>query len=112
MGEAIVITFCKGDVGKTTTIANIGTALAQIGNKDYLFDTDVGFRYLDVIMWLENRIIFDIVDVIEGRCRLNQALISDKRFDYLSLLPAAQTSDKSAVTQEGMIEIVSVLKQT
>src|SRR5690625_2070065 len=112
MGEAIVITSGKGGVGKTTTTANIGTALALSGKKVCLIDTDIGLRNLDVVMGLENRIIFDIVDVIEERCQLTQALIQDKRFEYLTLLPAAQTSDKSAVTKEGMIEIVTELKQT
>lgn len=111
MGEAIVITSGKGGVGKTTTTANIGTALALMGKKVCLIDTDIGLRNLDVVMGLENRIVYDIVDVIEGRCKLQQALIQDKRFDTLSLLPAAQTSDKSAVTEEGMLEIVQTLKQ-
>jgi len=111
MGEAIVITSGKGGVGKTTTTANIGTALALMDKKVCLIDTDIGLRNLDVVMGLENRIIYDIVDVIEGRCKLQQALIQDKRFDSLSLLPAAQTSDKSAVTKDGMLEIVETLKQ-
>ncbi|RYG74821.1 septum site-determining protein MinD [Lentibacillus lipolyticus] len=111
MGEAIVITSGKGGVGKTTTTANIGTALALMEKKVCLIDTDIGLRNLDVIMGLENRIIYDIVDVIEQRCKLKQALIKDKRFDYLSLLPAAQTSDKAAVTKDGMETIVSELKQ-
>lgn len=110
MGEAIVITSGKGGVGKTTTTANIGTALALMDKKVCLIDTDIGLRNLDVIMGLENRIIYDIVDVIEGRCRLNQALIRDKRFDSLALLPAAQTSDKSAVTEDGMLKIIAELK--
>ncbi|WP_042223336.1 septum site-determining protein MinD [Oceanobacillus manasiensis] len=111
MGEAIVITSGKGGVGKTTTTANIGTGLALMDKKVCLIDTDIGLRNLDVVMGLENRIIYDIVDVIEERCKLKQALIKDKRFDYLSLLPAAQTSDKSAVTEEGMRKIVAELKQ-
>ncbi len=111
MGEAIVITSGKGGVGKTTTTANLGTALALMDKKVCLIDTDIGLRNLDVVMGLENRIIYDIVDVIEGRCKLPQALIKDKRFESLSLLPAAQTSDKSSVTEEGMKEIVAVLKQ-
>ena len=111
MGEAIVITSGKGGVGKTTTTANIGTALALLEKKVCLIDTDIGLRNLDVIMGLENRIIYDIVDVIEGRCKLNQALIRDKRFDSLTLLPAGQTSDKSAVTEDGMKKIVADLKQ-
>lgn len=111
MGEAIVITSGKGGVGKTTTTANIGTALALMEKKVCLIDTDIGLRNLDVVMGLENRIIYDIVDVIQERCKLKQALIKDKRFDFLSLLPAAQTSDKSAVTSEGMKKIISELKQ-
>lgn len=111
MGEAIVITSGKGGVGKTTTTANIGTALALMDKKVCLIDTDIGLRNLDVVMGLENRIIYDIVDVIQERCKLKQALIKDKRFDFLSLLPAAQTSDKTAVTTDGMKKIVSELKQ-
>lgn len=99
MGEAIVVTSGKGGVGKTTTSANIGTALAMQGKKVCLIDTDIGLRNLDVVMGLENRVIYDIVDVATGRCKLHQALIKDKRFnDLLFLLPAAQTSDKTAVT--------------
>lgn len=111
MGEAIVITSGKGGVGKTTTTANLGTALALNGKKICLVDTDIGLRNLDVIMGLENRIIYDLVDVVEERCRLNQALIKDKRFECLYLLPAAQTKDKSAVTVEQMEKLVSELKQ-
>ncbi|WP_163970128.1 septum site-determining protein MinD [Oceanobacillus halotolerans] len=111
MGEAIVITSGKGGVGKTTTTANIGTALALMEKKVCLIDTDIGLRNLDVVMGLENRIIYDIVDVIEERCKLHQALIKDKRFESLSLLPAAQTSDKTAVTSEGMETIIKQLKQ-
>jgi len=111
MGEAIVITSGKGGVGKTTTTANIGTALALMEKKVCLIDTDIGLRNLDVIMGLENRIIYDIVDVIQGRCKINQALIKDKRFEFLSLLPAAQTSDKSAITGDGMKDIINELKQ-
>ncbi|MFD1362925.1 septum site-determining protein MinD [Lentibacillus salinarum] len=110
MGEAIVVTSGKGGVGKTTTTANIGTALALMEKKVCLIDTDIGLRNLDVIMGLENRIIYDIVDVIEERCKLGQALIKDKRFDDLMLLPAAQTSDKTAVTMEGMKKIIDELK--
>ena len=111
MGEAIVVTSGKGGVGKTTTSANIGTALALHGKKVCLVDTDIGLRNLDVIMGLENRIIFDLVDVAEGSCRLQQALIKDKRFDELYLLPAAQTKDKNAIQPEQMKRIVEELKQ-
>lgn len=111
MGEAIVVTSGKGGVGKTTTTANLGTALALMDQSVCLIDTDIGLRNLDVVMGLENRIIYDIVDVIEERCKLHQALIRDKRFESLALLPAAQTSDKSAVTKEGMLQIVQELKQ-
>jgi septum site-determining protein MinD len=111
MGEAIVITSGKGGVGKTTTSANIGTALALLGKKVCMVDTDIGLRNLDVVMGLENRIIYDLVDVAEGRCRLNQALIKDKRFDELYMLPAAQTKDKDAVNPNQVKEIVLQLKR-
>ncbi|WP_270179447.1 septum site-determining protein MinD [Alkalihalobacillus sp. CinArs1] len=111
MGDAIVITSGKGGVGKTTTTANIGTALALMGKKVCLVDTDIGLRNLDVVMGLENRIIYDLVDVAEGRCRLHQALIKDKRFEALYMLPAAQTKDKSAVQPKEMKKIIEELKQ-
>jgi len=112
VGEAIVITSGKGGVGKTTTSANIGTALALQGKKVCLVDTDIGLRNLDVVMGLENRIIYDLVDVVEGRCKIHQALVKDKRFeDLLYLLPAAQTVDKSAVTPEQMHKLITELKQ-
>jgi septum site-determining protein MinD len=111
MGEAIVITSGKGGVGKTTTSANIGTALALSGKKVCLVDTDIGLRNLDVLMGLENRIIYDLVDVVEERCKLNQALIKDKRFECLFLLPAAQTKDKSSVQPHQMKKIIQELKQ-
>ncbi|MBE4908139.1 septum site-determining protein MinD [Bacillus luteolus] len=112
MGEAIVITSGKGGVGKTTTSANVGTALALAGKKVCLVDTDIGLRNLDVVMGLENRIIYDLVDVVENRCKIHQALVKDKRFDdLLYLLPAAQTSDKSAVSPEQMKKLIAELKQ-
>ncbi len=111
MGEAIVVTSGKGGVGKTTTSANLGTALALLGKKVCLVDTDIGLRNLDVIMGLENRIIYDIIDVIEQKCRLNQALIKDKRFDELYLLPAAQTRDKDSVHEDHVRELVLELKK-
>lgn len=112
MGEAIVVTSGKGGVGKTTTTANIGTALAQLGKKVCLVDTDIGLRNLDLVLGLENRIIFDLVDVVDGTCKLHQALIKDKRFDdLLFLLPAAQTKDKSAVVPKQMKKLVDELKK-
>lgn len=111
MGIAIVVTSGKGGVGKTTTSANLGTALAMNGQKVCMVDTDIGLRNLDVVMGLENRIIYNLIDVIEGECRLQQALIKDKRVETLSLLPAAQTKDKSAVTPEQMEKLVSELKE-
>lgn len=111
MGDAIVVTSGKGGVGKTTTSANIGTALALQGKKVCMVDTDIGLRNLDVVMGLENRIIYDLVDVADGRCKISQALIKDKRFDELYLLPAAQTKDKNAVTAEAVRKIVLELKK-
>lgn len=111
MGEAIVITSGKGGVGKTTTSANIGTALALLGKKVCLVDTDIGLRNLDVVMGLENRIIYDLCDVADGRCRLNQALVKDKRFEELYMLPAAQTRDKNSVSPEQVKDIILELKK-
>lgn len=111
MGEVIVITSGKGGVGKTTTTANIGTALALEGKRVVLVDADIGLRNLDVVMGLENRIVYDLVDVVEGVCRMKQALIKDKRFDGLFLLPAAQTRDKNAVTPQQMQKLCDDLKE-
>jgi len=111
MGEVIVITSGKGGVGKTTTVANIGTGLAKEGFNVVLVDTDIGLRNLDVVLGLENRIVYDIVDVTNGYCRLKQALIKDKRLESMYLLPAAQTKDKTAVSPEQMIELCQNLKK-
>ncbi|MCR4420695.1 MAG: septum site-determining protein MinD [Clostridia bacterium] len=111
MGTVIVITSGKGGVGKTTAVANIGTALAQLGRKVVLVDTDIGLRNLDVVMGLENRIVYNLVDVVKGRCRLPQALVKDKHLEGLYLLPAAQTEDKSSVSEEQMLELCRKLKQ-
>jgi septum site-determining protein MinD len=111
MGEVFVITSGKGGVGKTTTVANLGTGLAMEGRRVTLIDADIGLRNLDVVMGLENRIVYDLVDVVEGRCRLKQALIRDKRFDSLYLLPAAQTRDKNAVSPEQMKKLCDELKE-
>ena len=111
MSEVIVITSGKGGVGKTTTSANIGCGLALVGKKVALVDADIGLRNLDVVMGLENRIVYDLVDVVEGNCRLKQALIKDKRYNGLFLLPAAQTRDKDAVSPEQMKKLCESLKE-
>jgi len=104
------ITSGKGGVGKTTATANIGVALAALGFKVVCIDGDIGLRNLDVVMGLENRIVYDLVDVIEGRVRLRQALIKDKRQDDLYLIPAAQTRDKTAVSPQDMIRLTDDLR--
>ena len=106
-----MVTSGKGGVGKTTTSANLGTGLAAAGHKVVLVDTDIGLRNLDVVMGLENRIVYDIVDVTSGNCRLKQALIKDKRFENLYLLPAAQTKDKTAVSPEQMKVLSQELRE-
>lgn len=110
MGEVIVITSGKGGVGKTTTTANIGTGLAQMDKKVILIDTDIGLRNLDVVMGLENRIVYNLVDVIEGNCRLKQAVIRDRKYPNLYLIPSAQTKDKTAVNPEQMKKLTEELK--
>lgn len=110
MGEVIVITSGKGGVGKTTTTANIGIGLSGMGKKVVVIDTDLGLRNLDVVMGLENRIIYNLVDVIEGSCRLKQALIKDKRFPELYLLPSAQTRDKTSVSPEQMKKLIDDMR--
>lgn len=111
MSECIVITSGKGGVGKTTTSANLAVALARNGHTVAAVDADIGLRNLDVILGLENRIVYDLIHVIEGTCRLKQALIKDKRLENLSLLPAAQTRDKNAIKPEDMRKLVAELKQ-
>lgn len=111
MSEIIVVTSGKGGVGKTTTAANIGTGLAIEGKKVVMLDADIGLRNLDVVMGLENRVIYDLVNVIEGTCRLKQALVRDKRYEGLYLLPAAQTRDKSAVTPEQMQKLCASIAE-
>ncbi|MBO5948756.1 septum site-determining protein MinD [bacterium] len=110
-GRVIVITSGKGGVGKTTTSANIGTALAKSGASVVLIDTDIGLRNLDLLLGLENRIVYTLVDVVEERCKLKQALVKDKKNPNLCLLAAAQTRDKSAVTQEQLKNICDELKE-
>ena len=112
MSEVIVITSGKGGVGKTTTVANLGTALSFENKKTVVVDADIGLRNLDVVMGLENRIVYDIVDVVEGTCKLKQALIKDKRFENLYLLPAAQTRDKNAVSEHQMEDLCEKLKES
>lgn len=110
-GRVIVVTSGKGGVGKTTVVANLGAGLALLNRKTVLIDADIGLRNLDVVMGLENRIVFDLVDVVEQNCRLRQALIKDKRFGSLYLLPAAQTREKDAITPEQMIRVCDELKK-
>jgi len=108
--QVITITSGKGGVGKTTAVANIAVALASIGLHVVCIDGDIGLRNLDVILGLENRIVYDIVDVIEGRCRLKQAMIKDKKFPTLHLIPAAQTRDKNAVSASDMNRLAKDLR--
>lgn len=108
--QVITITSGKGGVGKTTAVANLAVALAADGQKVVCVDGDIGLRNLDVVMGLENRIVYDVVDVIEGRCRLRQAMIRDKRLPELYLIPAAQTRDKSAVSPSEMVRLCDELR--
>ena len=109
--RVIVVTSGKGGVGKTTSTSNIAVALAKSGKRVVAADADIGLRNLDVIMGLENRVVYNFVDVLEGNCRLNQALVRDKRVDSLYLLPAAQTRTKDAVNQEQMLELCNMLRK-
>jgi len=110
-GRVITITSGKGGVGKTTTTANLGAALAARGRSVVLLDADIGLRNLDIVLGLENRIVYDIVDVVEGRCRLRQAMIRDKRLNNLYLIPAAQTRDKEAVSPQQMRALCEELRR-
>ncbi|HXZ06213.1 MAG TPA: septum site-determining protein MinD [Ktedonobacteraceae bacterium] len=109
--RVITITSGKGGVGKTTTTANLGTALAMQGKKVAVVDSDIGLRNLDAVLGLENRIVYDLVDVVEGQCHLRQALIKDKRLPELYLLPAAQTRDKNAINSVQMERLCQQLRQ-
>jgi septum site-determining protein MinD len=108
--KVMTVTSGKGGVGKTTATANIGVALASLGQKVVCIDSDIGLRNLDVVMGLENRIVYDLVDVVEGRARLRQAMIKDKRLPELYLIPAAQTRDKTAISPDDMIRICDELR--
>src|SRR5512147_644990 len=108
--QVVTISSGKGGVGKTTAVANLAVALAADGKRVVCVDGDIGLRNLDVVMGLENRIVYDVVDVVEGRCKLRQALIKDKRFPELCLLPAAQTRDKSAVKPDDLIRVCDQLR--
>ena len=110
MSKVIVITSGKGGVGKTTTTTNVGTGLAKLEKKGVMIDTDIGLRNLDVVMGLENRIVYNLVDVIDGNCRIKQALIKDKRYPNLYLLPSAQTKDKTSVSPEQMKKLCDDLR--
>jgi len=112
MGKAIVITSGKGGVGKTTSTANIGAALAKLGHSVVLVDADIGLRNLDVVMGLENRIVYHLIDVLTGKCSLQKAVIKDRRIDGLYLLPSSQVDEKDAVSEEQMLHLVTKLKKS
>src|SRR5215217_3877989 len=111
MAKVLVVTSGKGGVGKTTSTAAIGAALAQSGEKVVVIDFDVGLRNLDLVMGAERRVVFDFINVVQGEAKLNQALIRDKRLDNLSLLPASQTRDKDALTEAGVARILAELRE-
>jgi septum site-determining protein MinD len=108
--RVITVTSGKGGVGKTTLTANLGVALANMGKRVLNIDADIGLRNLDIIMGLENRIVYDLVDVVEGRCKLKQAMVKHKMFPNLYLLPASQTRDKNAVTPDQMLRVVNEIR--
>ena len=109
-GKVLTITSGKGGVGKTTATANLGVALASAGARVVCIDADIGLRNLDVVLGLENRIVYDLVDIVEGRCKVRQAMIKDKRLSDLYLIPAAQTRDKTAVSPRDMIRLADELR--
>lgn len=111
-GKVITVTSGKGGVGKTTTTANLSMALAALGKRVVAIDADIGLRNLDLVLGLENRIVYDLVDVIEGRCTLRQAMVKHKGYPHLYLIPASQTRDKTAVTPQNMRTIGLELKET
>jgi septum site-determining protein MinD len=108
--KVITVTSGKGGVGKTTAAANLAVALARLGKKVVVIDADIGLRNLDIVMGLENRIVYDLVDIVEGRCKLRQAMIKHKQFPDLYLIPAAQTRDKTAVSPADMIQLTDKLR--
>ena len=110
-GRAITVTSGKGGVGKTTTTANLGAALANLDQKVVLIDADIGLRNLDLVLGLENRIVYDLVDVVEGRCQLRQAMVRHKDYPHLYLLPASQTRDKTAISPDDMRLVCTDLKE-
>jgi len=112
MSKVVVVTSGKGGVGKTTSSASLGAALAQAGNKVVVVDFDVGLRNLDLVMGAERRVVFDLVNVVQGDAKLPQALIRDKRVDTLSLLPASQTRDKDALTEAGVGRVIDELRES
>src|SRR5690349_23427782 len=107
MAKVLVVTSGKGGVGKTTSTAALGAALAQAGEKVVVVDFDVGLRNLDLVMGAERRVVFDLINVIQGDAKLHQALIRDKRLENLSILPASQTRDKDALTSEGVAKVIA-----
>lgn len=110
VAKVITVTSGKGGVGKTTTTANLGVALARMGKKVVVIDADIGLRNLDIVMGLENRIVYDLVDIVEKRAKLRQAMIKHKQFPELYLIPAAQTRDKTAVSPQDMVNITNELR--
>ena len=108
--RVVVVTSGKGGVGKTTSTASLGAALAHLGEKVVVIDFDVGLRNLDLVMGAERRVVFDLVNVIHGVAKLPQALIRDKRLENLNLLPASQTRDKDALTEEGVAKVIAELR--